>query len=84
MGFELSNTPGGHSDIEEFLGREVNIKDISKELPLESQGILDSLEVMQFIIFLEKKYYIRLTKDQLNSINIYSDLIKILNSQYDK
>ena len=71
------NDNGSTKDLEEFIGRPINESNIDYERPLESQGIIDSLTAMQFIIFLEKKYGKRLSKDQINGISVYSDLISL-------
>ena len=50
---DLYNCPGGIKDIEEFSDITVEKNALSIDQPLETQGILDSLDTMQFI-FLEK------------------------------
>ena len=68
---------GGISDLEEFTGNVIGADHIDLDLPLESQGIVDSLTALQFIIFLEKKYTQRLSKEQISSIKVYRDLINL-------
>ena len=76
MNTELLNSPGGIKDIEEFLGNNIEHEILSIDQPLESQGILDSLDTMQFIIFLEKKYKKRLSESDIESLRLYSDLLE--------
>ncbi len=76
MIFDLYNCPGGIKDIEDFADITVDKNSLSIDEPLDTQGILDSLDTMQFIIFLEKKYGRRLSKDEIASLNIYKDLIE--------
>ena len=80
MAFNLSNCPGGISDIEEFLGSKVEDNSLTEDQPLETQGVLDSLDTMQFIIFLEKKYSKRLSKDDIASLTLYKDLLDKFNT----
>jgi len=75
----MEKLKAGREDLEEFLGHELKGKQIDSALPLESQGIIDSLATLQFIIFLEKKYSKRLSKEQIGSIRVYLDLINIFN-----
>ena len=75
MDFDLDFCPGGIKDVEEFLGSKIEKDSLELDKPLESQGILDSLETMQFIFFLEKKYEKRLTEQDIASLNLYSDLL---------
>ena len=77
MGIIQKKDKGSIKDLEEFIGRSISESDIDYKRPLESQGVIDSLTAMQFIIFLEKKYSTRLSKDQINSISVYSDLISL-------
>ena len=73
---------GGVKDLEEFLGRDLTTsQNVSQMRPLEVQGFMDSMEAMHFIIFLEKKYSVRLTREELKSISIYKDLIKIMGTK---
>ena len=72
---------GSINDLEQFIGNKIDESDIRYERPLESQGIVDSLTAMQFIIYLEKKYSKRLSKDQLDKIAVYSDLISIFKNE---
>ena len=76
MNSKLLNCPGGIKDIEEFLGNNIDKNKLSTNEPLESQGVLDSLDTMQFIIFLEKKYNKRLSKSDIESLKLYSDLLE--------
>ena len=75
MDFDLYNCPGGIKDIEEFADITVDKNSLSIDQPLETQGVLDSLDTMQFIIFLEKKYGRILSKEEIASLNLYKDLI---------
>ena len=70
---------GDISDLEEFTGSNLSNQNIDKKQPLESQGIIDSLAALQFIIYLEKKYSLRLSKEQISSIHVYQDLINLFN-----
>ena len=76
MESKLLNCPGGIKDIEEFLGNNIDQEILTIDEPLESQGILDSLDTMQFIIFLEKKYKKRLSVSDIESLKLYSDLLE--------
>ena len=75
MDFDLYNCPGGIKDIEEFSDITVEKNALSIDQPLETQGILDSLDTMQFIFFLEKKYGKILSKEEIASLKLYRDLI---------
>ena len=75
MNFDLYNCQGGIKDIEEFSDITVEKNALSIDQPLETQGILDSLDTMQFIFFLEKKYGKILSKEEIASLNLYRDLI---------
>jgi acyl carrier protein len=79
MNKDYLNCKAGIKDIEEFMGIKVESNCLDINQPLESQGILDSLESMQFIIFLEKKYKQTLTQNQIESLKIYKDLIEKFN-----
>ena len=73
------NAKGGVNDLIHFSGRsDLAQGEINYNLPLELQGIMDSMEVMQFIIFLEVKYSLRLTREEIQSISTYKDLIELL------
>ena len=76
MKSKLLECPGGIKDIEEFLGNNIDQEILTIDEPLESQGILDSLDTMQFIIFLEKKYKKRLSISDIESLKLYSDLLE--------
>lgn len=76
MKSKLLECPGGIKDIEEFLGNSIDKEILTIDKPLESQGILDSLDTMQFIIFLEKKYKKRLSISDIESLKLYSDLLE--------
>ena len=80
MASDLSNCPGGIKDIEEFLGNKIEDNSLTEDQPLETQGVLDSLDTMQFIIFLEKKYSKRLSKDDIASLTLYKDLLDKFNT----
>ena len=73
------NLKGDLSDLEDFLGSGAlrNYK-VDYFQPLEIQGFMDSMEVMQYIIYLESKYSVRLTRDEIRSISVYKDLLDIL------
>ena len=77
MNIITCNDKGSIRDLEEFIGQPIDESSIDYKRPLESQGIIDSLTAMQFIIFLEKKYGKRLSKSQINGIAVYSDLIHL-------
>ena len=77
MDYDLESCPGGINDVEEFLGNRIEKDSLDTNKPLELQGVLDSLDTMQFIIFLEKKYKKRLSNEEITSLNLYSDLLKI-------
>ena len=77
MDYDLESCPGGINDVEEFLGNRIEKDSLDTNKPLELQGVLDSLDTMQFIIFLEKKYKKRLSNEEISSLNLYSDLLKI-------
>ena len=66
-------------DLEEFTGQKFEHNLVDKNLPLEAQGLIDSLTALQFIIFLEKKYSLRLTRTQISTITVYQDLIDLFN-----
>ena len=72
---DLYSCPGGIKDIEEFSGNKIDKDSLSVDQPLETQGVLDSLDTMQFIIFLEKKYKKRLSDNDIESLGLYSDLL---------
>ena len=70
---------GDVSDLEDFLGSSSLLSHkVDYSQPLEIQGFMDSMEVMQFIIYLESKYSIRLTREEIGSISVYKDLLDIL------
>ena len=77
-----STVKGGINDLEDFLGEGLLKKNkINYDKPLETQGFMDSMEVIQYIIHLEQKYGIRLTREEIKSITIYEDLLNILASK---
>lgn len=76
MECDFYQCPGGLKDIEEFIGKKLNVSSLSPSKPIEVQGVLDSLSTMQFLIFLEKKYKKRLSQEEIQSIMVYEDLIE--------
>ena len=73
---------GGIEDLEEFLGSNLpTINRVNYSQPLEIQGFMDSMEVMQFIIHLEFKHSIRLSREEIKSISSYQDLLDILSKK---
>ena len=77
-----STVKGGINDLENFLGEDLLKKNkVNYDKPLETQGFMDSMEVIQYIIHLEQKYAIRLTREEIKSITIYEDLLNILASK---
>ena len=79
MNIDYLNCKAGIKDVEEFMGIKVERNSLDINQPSESQGVLDSLDSMQFIIFLEKKYKKTLTQKQIESLRIYKDLIEKFN-----
>ena len=79
MNKDYLNCKAGIKDVEEFMGIKVEKNSLDINQPLESQGVLDSLDSMQFIIFLEKKYKKTLTQKQIEGLRIYKDLIEKFN-----
>ena len=75
MDYDLESCHGGIKDVEEFIGKNIEKDSLDVYKPLESQGVLDSIDTMQFIIFLEKKYNKRLTDEDIASLRLYSDLL---------
>ncbi|WP_156007182.1 acyl carrier protein [Spiroplasma tabanidicola] len=52
---------------------------ITKDTELKSLG-LDSLDLMDMVVFLEEKLDITLSDDQLMGMNTVNDLVKIIES----
>jgi len=77
----LKNSPGAIDDLSEFLNREIENSSINYDKPLELQGVIDSMETLQYIIYLEKKYNKRLLKEQIQSIENYIDLISLFDDK---
>lgn len=65
-----------HQILEEVNSKGVLKKEISDEDDLFKIGVLDSMAVVQFILAIEKKYSIKITKKDI-SFNTFSSLKKI-------
>jgi acyl carrier protein len=55
---------------------EVEISDASS---LENDLGMDSLNVMDLLLFLEKKYQVKVADGELNGVATISDIVKVLN-----
>ena len=59
-----------------------NIKDVSVDDDLISEGVLDSLEIVKLIIFLEEKLGLKIDHSRMNGSNFRSgrNIIKIFDN----
>ena len=67
-------------DASEFLGFKID-QIILKDRPLEEHENFDSFSVIQFVLYVENKYKIRFTKEQIENMNCFNDLEQALKLQ---
>ncbi|HEX6497449.1 MAG TPA: phosphopantetheine-binding protein [Micromonosporaceae bacterium] len=57
---------------------EVVDADVTEQSSFDDLGI-DSLGMIDFLIFLERKYHVKIADDQLNAIDTLGDMLAVLN-----
>jgi acyl carrier protein len=53
--------------------------EITEESSLEYDLEMDSLNLMDFLVFLEKKYGVRISDDRLGDVSTVGDVVKLIN-----
>ncbi|MFD5315525.1 acyl carrier protein [Streptomyces sp. NPDC127098] len=65
--------------LSEQLDLDLEEVEVSGASSLENDLGMDSLNLMDFLVFLEKKYQVKISDEHLNDVETISDIVHVLN-----
>ncbi|RDI45251.1 acyl carrier protein [Nocardia mexicana] len=69
----------GLRSIADRLDLELENVDISATSSLEDDLEMDSLNLMDFLVYLEKRYHVQVTDERLHEVDTIGDVVNLLN-----